>query len=60
MSLYTTMELMADLVMNNNDVSCDSVSVSSLKVWHLIPGSLFWFILGRAKGKLIGQEAYLI
>lgn len=31
------MELMADLVKNNNDVLCDSVSVSSLKVWHLIP-----------------------
>ncbi|XP_030534487.1 anaphase-promoting complex subunit 1 isoform X4 [Rhodamnia argentea] len=32
LSLYTTMELMADLVMNNRDVLCDSVSVSSLKL----------------------------
>ncbi|XP_010067541.2 anaphase-promoting complex subunit 1 isoform X5 [Eucalyptus grandis] len=32
LSLYTTMELMADLVKNNNDVLCDSVSVSSLKL----------------------------
>ncbi|KAI6705445.1 hypothetical protein NL676_008407 [Syzygium grande] len=53
LSLYTTMELMADLVMNNNDVSCDSVSVSSLKLALAYTQAALGGKLTNARGSVV-------